>query len=213
MTTPPMNSLEETLVTSPVIAIIRGASSELEGTLNWLMSVGVRAVEVTTNTPQWQQAVALAINKGFAHVGVGTVVTTDHVQQARDAGATFTVAPGLDAQVALACRANGLIHIPGVLTPTEIQAALNMGISTLKLFPAGPLGIDYLRALRAPFNEVRFIPTGGVSVASASEWISAGAFAVGLGGALTGSGAGSDEQTSIYLRSLTGTQTRSQNDE
>jgi Entner-Doudoroff aldolase len=202
-----MNSLEETLVSSPIIAIIRGASDELEGTLNWLMSVGVRAVEVTTNTPGWQQVVALAINKGFSHVGVGTVVTTDHVQQAHEAGATFTVAPGLDPQVALACRANGLIHIPGVLTPTEVQAALNMGISTLKLFPAGPLGIDYLRALRAPFNEVRFIPTGGVSVASTSDWINAGAFAVGLGGALTGSGAGSDEQTSIFLRSLTGTVT------
>lgn len=204
MTTPPMNSLEETLVTSPVIAVIRGVSAELERTLNWLMSVGVRAVEVTTNTPEWQQGVALAISKGFAHVGVGTVVTKDHVQQAHDAGATFTVAPGLDAQVALACRANGLIHIPGVLTPTDMQAALGMGISTLKLFPAGPLGIDYMRALRAPFNEVRFIPTGGVSVASASDWIAAGAFAVGLGGALTDSGADSDEQTSRLLRSLTG---------
>jgi 2-dehydro-3-deoxyphosphogluconate aldolase/(4S)-4-hydroxy-2-oxoglutarate aldolase len=202
-----MNSLEETLVTSPVIAIIRGVSAELERTLNWLMSVGVCAVEVTTNTPQWQQVVSLATNKGFAHVGVGTVVTTDHVQQAHDAGATFTVAPGLDAQVALACKAAGLIHVPGVLTPSEIQAALNLGITTLKLFPAGPLGIEYLRALQAPFNEVRFIPTGGVSVASASDWIAAGAFAVGLGGALTSSAAISDEETSILLRSLTGTAT------
>ena len=150
---------------------------------------------------------SLATNKGFAHVGVGTVVTTDHVQQAHDAGATFTVAPGLDAQVALACKAAGLIHVPGVLTPSEIQAALNLGITTLKLFPAGPLGIEYLRALQAPFNEVRFIPTGGVSVASASDWIAAGAFAVGLGGALTSSAAISDEETSILLRSLTGTAT------
>ena len=202
-----MNSLEDSLITSPVIAIIRGVSSELESTLDWLMSVGVCAIEVTTNTPQWQQVVALAINKGFAHVGVGTVVTTDHVQQAHDSGATFTVAPGLDAQVALACKAAGLIHVPGVLTPSEIQAALNLGITTIKLFPAGPLGIEYLRALRAPFNEVRFIPTGGVSVASASDWIAAGAFAVGLGGALTSSAAISDEETSILLRSLTGTAT------
>jgi 2-dehydro-3-deoxyphosphogluconate aldolase/(4S)-4-hydroxy-2-oxoglutarate aldolase len=207
MTTPPMNSLERTLVSSPVIAIIRGESDALDATLNWLMNVGVCAVEVTTNTPEWQRVVTLAINKGFAHVGVGTVVSTDHVQQAHEAGATFTVAPGLDPQVALACRANDLIHIPGVLTPTDIQAALRMGISTLKLFPAGSLGVGYLRALRAPFNEVRFIPTGGVSVASASEWIAAGAFAVGLGGALTSREAGSDEQASIHLRSLTGTVT------
>jgi 2-dehydro-3-deoxyphosphogluconate aldolase/(4S)-4-hydroxy-2-oxoglutarate aldolase len=205
MTSVALNSLEESLVTSPVIAVIRGASAELDRTLNWLVSMGVRAVEVTTNTPEWQQGVALAKSKGFAHVGVGTVLTKEHVQQACDAGATFTVAPGLNEQVAMACRTEGLIHIPGVLTPTEIQAALNMGISTLKLFPAGPLGIDYLRALCAPFNEVRFIPTGGVSVASASDWIAAGAFAVGLGGAISQSGADSNEQTSSQLRSLTGT--------
>jgi 2-dehydro-3-deoxyphosphogluconate aldolase/(4S)-4-hydroxy-2-oxoglutarate aldolase len=205
MTSVALNSLEESLVTSPVIAVIRGASAELDRTLNWLVTMGVRAVEVTTNTPEWQQGVALAKSKGFAHVGVGTVLTKEHVQQACDAGATFTVAPGLNEQVAMACRTEGLIHIPGVLTPTEIQAALNMGISTLKLFPAGPLGIDYLRALRAPFNEVRFIPTGGVSVASASDWIAAGAFAVGLGGAISQRGADSNEQTSSQLRSLTGT--------
>ena len=205
MTSVALNGLEESLVTSPVIAIIRGASAELDRTLNWLVSMGVRAVEVTTNTPEWQQGVALAKSKGFAHVGVGTVLTRDHVQQACDAGATFTVAPGLNEQVAMACKSEGLIHVPGVLTPTDIQAALHMGISTLKLFPAGSLGIDYLRALRAPFNEVRFIPTGGVSVASASDWIAAGAFAVGLGGALSQSGADSNEQTSSQVRSLTGT--------
>jgi len=207
MNTSAMNTLEQVLVTSPVVAVIRGVTSELEKTLTWLMSVGVRAVEVTTNTPDWQQGVGLAISQGFAQVGVGTVVTEDHVQQAHDAGATFTVAPGLNARVALACRAQGLIHVPGVMTPSEIQAALGMGISTLKLFPAGPLGIDYLRALRAPFNEVRFIPTGGVSLASASDWIAAGAFAVGLGGALTESGADSNDQTSRLLRSLTGAST------
>ena len=204
MTTPALNSLEVTLATSPVIAVIRGASAEMESTLDWLMSVGVRAIEVTTNTPGWQQGVALAIHKGFAHVGVGTVVTENHVLQAHEAGATFTVAPGLDAQVARACTQHGLIHIPGVLSPSEIQMALRMGLSTLKLFPAGPMGLDYLRALRAPFDKVRFIPTGGVSVAAASEWMAAGAFAVGLGGALTAPGAASDEQNTRLLRYLTG---------
>jgi Entner-Doudoroff aldolase len=199
-----LNSLEENLVMSPVIAIIRGESAGLERTLNWLSSVGIRVVEVTTNTPDWQDGVALAINMGFSHVGVGTVITVDHVEQAHDAGATFTVAPGLDTQVALACKAKGLIHIPGVLSPTEIQAALSMGMSTLKLFPAGPLGINYLRASHGPFTEVRFIPTGGITAASASDWIAAGAFAVGLGGALTEGGAESDEQISTLLTSLTG---------
>ncbi len=205
MITPPLNSLEETLSLSPVIAVIRGMTGELGNTLDWLINVGVCAVEVTTNTPDWQSGVALATSKGFAQVGVGTVITEGHVLQAADAGATFTVAPGLDPQVARACMENDLIHIPGVMSPSEIQAAMNIGLSTLKLFPAGPLGIDYMKALRAPFNNVRFIPTGSVQVSEASDWIAAGAFAVGLGGALTAPGAEADEETGRLLRVLTGT--------
>jgi 2-dehydro-3-deoxyphosphogluconate aldolase/(4S)-4-hydroxy-2-oxoglutarate aldolase len=205
MITPALNSLEETLSLSPVIAVIRGMTGELGNTLDWLINVGVCAVEVTTNTPDWQSGVALATSKGFAQVGVGTVITESHVLQASEAGATFTVAPGLDVKVARACVENGLFHIPGVMSPSEIQSAMNIGLSTLKLFPAGPLGIDYMKALRAPFNNVRFIPTGSVQVSDASDWIAAGAFAVGLGGALTADGADEDEETSRLLRSLTGT--------
>jgi 2-dehydro-3-deoxyphosphogluconate aldolase/(4S)-4-hydroxy-2-oxoglutarate aldolase len=117
MTTLAPSGLEETLSTSPVIAVIRGLTAELEKTLDWLITVGVRAVEVTTNTPQWQRGVTLAASKGFTQVGVGTVISKSHVLQAADAGATFTVAPGLDVQVARACAEKGLTHIPGVMSP------------------------------------------------------------------------------------------------
>lgn len=202
MTGVALNDLEETLSRSPVIAIIRGMPASLQGTLDWLMSVGVRAVEVTTNTPDWPVAVGSAIQKGFPHVGVGTVITQTDVARAAEAGATFTVAPGLDVGVASASAKRGLTHIPGVATPTDIQAAVGIGLGTVKLFPAGPLGIDYLRALRGPFDTVRFVPTGSISVAAAADWMAAGAFAVGLGGAITAEGAEADRGASILLRGL-----------
>ncbi len=202
MTTLQLNSLEQTLTQAPVIAVIRGSTKTLEGILDRLLACGVLAVEITTNTPGWQQGVTLALSKGFTHVGVGTVVSTDHVSQASDLGANFTVAPGLDPQVVQSCRDMDLIHVPGVSTPSEIQTALALGLSTLKLFPAAPMGMNYLAALKGPFDRVRFIPTGGVTLASASEWMAAGAFAVGLGGALTSGNASSEREDSNLLRAL-----------
>lgn len=175
--------LEEALAQAPVIAIIRGGG-DLESMLTWLAESPIRVVEITTNTPGWQDAVKMASSLDFDRVGVGTVVSLDHVRDAHKVGATFTVAPGLDAEVVRACRDVGLDHLPGVMSPSEVQAALGLGLSTLKLFPAGPLGVEYLRGLRGPFDQVRFIPTGGVSIESAADWLVAGAFAVGLGGAL-----------------------------
>lgn len=193
-----LNNLETALTRMPVIAIIRGGE-RIESTLKWLAETPVEVVEVTTNTPDWQDAVALASSLAFSHVGVGTVVSTSHVREAHRVGAAFTVAPGLDADVVGACQQVGLEHVPGVTTPSEIQAAMRLGVSTMKLFPAGPLGTGYLRALRAPFDNARFIPTGGVSIDTAPEWLAAGAFAVGVGGALSAS---SDAEIAAVGRQL-----------
>jgi len=135
-------------------------------------------------------------------VGVGTVVSTEHVSRAHDLGATFTVAPGLDPKVIEACFTLGVTHVPGVATPSEIQLALSLGISTLKLFPAGALGMEYLAALRGPFDKVRFVPTGAVSLVSAPRWLASGAFAVGLGGALTSGEIRPDSEDSNLLKVL-----------
>ena len=159
-------------------------------------------VEITTNTPRWQTAVEMAGTRGFTHVGVGTVLSSEHVAQAAAAGATFTVAPGLDAGVVSACVDAGLAHLPGVMTPSEIQQALSLGLSMLKLFPAGSLGLGYLRPVLGPFDEVSFIPTGGVTAFSAGEWLDAGAVAVGLGGALTSGDSSARREMTDALRAL-----------
>jgi 2-dehydro-3-deoxyphosphogluconate aldolase/(4S)-4-hydroxy-2-oxoglutarate aldolase len=203
MTYPAQASFETSLAScSPVIAIIRGTSGGVDELLDWLVDSRVNLVEVTTNTTQWQKVVAAARERPFTHVGVGTVLSRTHVADAAAAGATFTVAPGLDSDVVAACESSDIAHLPGVMTPSEIQQAQGMGLSVLKLFPAGSLGIGHLRSLRAPFDDVSFIPTGGISVYSASEWLDAGAIAVGIGGALTAGDSASREDMHAALKAL-----------
>lgn len=203
MSVPAQQEFEAKLRTSsPVIAIIRGNVPHLSGLLDWLADTGVHMVEITTNTPDWQDAVALAHERPFACVGVGTVVSKDHVSAAVAAGASFTVAPGLNADVVRACADQGIAHIPGVLTPTEIQEAQDLGLGVLKLFPAGSMGVSYLKSLQGPFDAVDFVPTGGITPATAHEWLDAGAVAVGLGGALTSGDVDTRESMGSLLREL-----------
>ena len=78
----------------------------------------------------------------------------------------------------------GILYIPGVLTPTDILSAVNKGFQTLKLFPASAFDLEYMKSLKGPFPEVEFIPTGGISKRNAKDWLEAGAIAVGAGGSL-----------------------------
>jgi 2-dehydro-3-deoxyphosphogluconate aldolase/(4S)-4-hydroxy-2-oxoglutarate aldolase len=105
-------------------------------------------------------------------VGAGTVLTTEQAARARDAGASFVVAPGFNPRVVDWCLEHGMPVYPGVATPTEIEAALEKGLRVLKLFPAEPLGgLRYLRAVSAPYADVAFIPTGGVDASNLGAWL------------------------------------------
>jgi 2-dehydro-3-deoxyphosphogluconate aldolase/(4S)-4-hydroxy-2-oxoglutarate aldolase len=102
-----------------------------------------------------------------------------------EAGAQFLVTPGLALSVLQAAKAAGKIAIPGALTPTEIMAAAEAGASVIKVFPCGSVGgSKYIKALRGPFPELSFIPTGGVNAANVPDFFAAGAFAVGMGSEL-----------------------------
>jgi 2-dehydro-3-deoxyphosphogluconate aldolase/(4S)-4-hydroxy-2-oxoglutarate aldolase len=117
--------------------------------------------------------------------GAGTVVDATQAEMCLDAGAEFLVSPGLSVEVLRAAAAHGKLAIPGVLTPSEIMRALEEGVKILKIFPCGSVGgPKYLKSLRGPFPECAFIPTGGVSLANAAEYITAGAFALGVGAEL-----------------------------
>lgn len=209
MNSPAQASFEASIAScAPVIAIIRGNTEDLPALLDWLAGSRVQLVEITTNTPNWQAAVEMAGTRNFAQVGVGTVLSRSHVAQAVAAGATFTVSPGLDPDVVSACMEEDIAHLPGVTTPSEIQQARRLGLSVLKLFPAGSLGIGYLRSLMGPFDDVSFVPTGGLTAFSAGEWLDAGALAVGLGGALTSEDPTERGEMGVALRALAERRTR-----
>jgi 2-dehydro-3-deoxyphosphogluconate aldolase/(4S)-4-hydroxy-2-oxoglutarate aldolase len=117
--------------------------------------------------------------------GAGTVSTTAEAEACLGAGAEFLVSPGLSLPVKRMAQARGKLAIPGVLTPTEVMTAQNEGAKLVKIFPCGSVGgPKYLKALRAPFPHLAMIPTGGVNISNASEYMSAGAFALGVGGDL-----------------------------
>jgi len=170
-----------------VVAVLRGESAaaavEVAGAL---VEGGVRALEVTFTTPGAPEALReLRERHGDgALVGAGTVVEPAQVDAAVAAGAAFLVSPGLDRELVERMQSTGRLCLPGVLTPSEVLAAVRLGLRAVKLFPGSVGGPAHLRALRGPFPDVAFVPTGGVSAANAGEWLAAGALAVGAGGSL-----------------------------
>ncbi|SNT64200.1 2-dehydro-3-deoxyphosphogluconate aldolase / (4S)-4-hydroxy-2-oxoglutarate aldolase [Asanoa hainanensis] len=176
----------------PLMAILRNVPIERAVALaEAVWDSGLGAVEVPIQTPEavaCLRAVASAAAARGALVGAGTVVTVEQVKVAADAGAVFTVAPGLDLDVVAASAAAGLPHLPGVATPSEVHHARKAGCDWLKAFPAGSLGAGWLREVRGPFPDVRFVATGGIGPHNARDFLAAGADALGVGGAVTREG-------------------------
>ena len=137
-----------------------------------LVEGGLPVAEVTFRTAVAAVAMRLIADETDLLVGAGTVVRPEQVDLAFDAGARFVVTPGFSPAVAARCAELGIPVVPGVATATEVIAALDHGLDLLKLFPAEASGgIPLLRALRGPFPDVRFVPTGGVSAANAADYL------------------------------------------
>lgn len=134
---------------------------------------GLPCAEVTFRTESAAGAIR-AISQAFPDmlVGAGTVLSPAQVDEAAAAGAKFIVSPGLNPETVRHCQARELPILPGVCTPTEIEAGLSLGLDTLKFFPAESVGgVGLLKALCAPYGKVRFVPTGGVSPANLKEYL------------------------------------------
>lgn len=137
-----------------------------------LVAGGLPVAEVTFRTPDAAAVLRRLADRGDLVVGAGTVITAEQVDRAHQAGARFVVSPGLSADVVRRCQALGLPVFPGVSTATEIIAALDLGIGTVKLFPAEACGgLPTVKALAAAFPQVRFMPTGGITAASAPDYL------------------------------------------
>lgn len=138
---------------------------DTEKILTALKKDGINCAEITFRTACAKDAIALAVEKfPDMNVGAGTVINGRQCVEALNAGAKFIVSPGLSVEVAEICKANDVPYYPGCVTPTEIMQALDLGITTVKFFPANVYGgLKALKALSAPFPQVKFIPTGGVN--------------------------------------------------
>ncbi len=168
-----MNALD-VMRTGPVIPVI--VIDNLEDAVplcRALVTGGIRVLELTLRTPVALAAIrAVAREVEGAIVGVGTITRPEDVAQSIEAGASFGVSPGLTPALAEAVRASGLPMLPGVMTPSDVIAARAAGFTELKLFPAQQAGgMGMLKALGGPFPDVTFCPTGGVSAATAPDFL------------------------------------------
>ncbi|MFJ2740266.1 bifunctional 4-hydroxy-2-oxoglutarate aldolase/2-dehydro-3-deoxy-phosphogluconate aldolase [Streptomyces sp. NPDC087440] len=175
-----------------VFGIVRSAGPEdAVAAATQVLDAGLHAVEVSLTTPRALTAVAhLAETRPEALIGAGTVIDGAAARAAVEAGARFLVSPSLHPEVIRTGHRYGVPVFPGVATPTEMVRALEEGADGLKLFPASAVSPSWLRDVRAALPQAPVIPTGGVTIDNAPEWISAGAVACGMGSALTSGGAG-----------------------
>lgn len=151
-----------------------------------LVAAGVMAVECTMDSPDALRIIERlrkALDESVV-VGAGTVTDVSQLGPLASVGAAFVVSPHTDETLIEKALSLSIEPIPGVLTPTEVQRARFSGASIVKLFPAGPIGVGYLRAIAVPFREVEWVPTGGIELTEASRWLDAGALCVGVGSAL-----------------------------
>jgi len=179
---------EDRIRRSGIIAIIRGdyGLEQMEEIAGALIEGGVEVLEVTLNSTGALEAITALCQQfgGKVVVGAGTVRTVAAVRSAHDAGAEFIVAPNYNLQSIEESHTRNILHIPGIFTATEAQAAFAAGCRLVKLFPAEMLGPRYVKALRAPLDDIGFVPTGGISASNIADYVQAGAVAFGVGSSL-----------------------------
>ena len=146
--------------------------SETDKILTALKNVGINCAEITFRTACAKEAIEYAVkNYPEMSIGAGTVINAKQCKEALDLGCEFIVSPGLSCDVAKVCKERNVPYYPGCVTPTEIMAAIDLGLTVLKFFPANVYGgLKALKALSAPFPQVKFIPTGGVDRSNIAEF-------------------------------------------
>lgn len=177
----------ERMLNPGVVAVIRADGSEqLMEVARALEAGGVTAMEVTMTTPNALSVIEAVTKEMGARVlmGVGTVLDEETARMAILAGAQFVVTPVMKPGVIALCNRYSVPIVAGAYTPTEALAAHEAGADFIKIFPADGLGPNYIRALKAPLPQLQIIPTGGVDVSTAGDFIRAGCAAVAAGGSL-----------------------------
>jgi len=176
-----------------IIVIVRGLTSEhMLPFAKALFAGGIRMMEATFDQQRpdtWQDTAAAirAVREacdGQMAVGAGTVLTQRQLEIARQAGAMYMVSPNVDAGIIAEAKVCGMGAFPGAMTPTEIAAAYQAGADAVKLFPAGNLGPEYVKAVKAPLSHIPLIAVGGITEKNCADYLAAGAIGIGVGGSI-----------------------------
>lgn len=176
-----------------LIAILRGVPMDrIDGVVGALVRGGVRVLEFTFDhdQPDYLAANAAKIRHTVEKfgdqvlVGCGTAITVEEVEAAHDAGACLVISPNVDMAVIRRTKQLDMVSMPGALTPTEVVAAYNMGADIVKLFPAGELGLGYIKAVRGPLGYIPMSAVGGVKPENVKDFLNAGVCGFGVGGQL-----------------------------
>lgn len=186
-----------------VVAILRSPGGDILQITAALQEAGVKAVEVTIDTPGALRTIEL-LRDTFKEIaiGVGTVLDPETAATAIDAGAQFIVTPTLNVRTVEMANRHDRLIIPGVFTPTEILTAFEAGAAAVKVFPATSLGPDFIRQVRAPLPHIPLIPTGGINLDNVAEFIQAGSTAVGLGSSLIGRSDNDPAQITAHAKKI-----------
>lgn len=195
-----LNKMEE----EKVIVVIRGNSvDDAEKTADACVKGGINILEITYTNAYASQIINKLREKykdnNNVVIGAGTVIDAETARVAILNGAQFIVCPNLDERVIKLCNTYSIPVMPAVFTPTEVKTALSLGVDVVKLFPADVFKPNGLKALKAPFPNAEFMPTGGVSLDNIEEWLKAGAFTLGAGSFIT-KGAESGDYTAVESR-------------
>ncbi len=183
----------EAIKQKKIIAIVRGLpADQLVKLTEALLEGGIGLVEVTfaqhapETWPDTARGIRMISEEFAGHVltGAGTVLTLEQLRMACEAGARYIISPGTDEEIIRATKAFGMVSIPGAMTPSEIQRAHQAGADFVKVFPAGSLGPDYIKAVRAPLSHIKLTAVGGVDEKNVAAFLKAGASGVGVGGNL-----------------------------
>ena len=180
-------SIPDLLTDTRVVAILRRTdAAQAVATAEAIYAGGVRAIEVTCDSDgvfEMIRAIGDAF-KGRMLVGAGTVLDIATADRALSAGATYVVSPHTDPELIGAMAKRGIPCVPGAFTASEVLTAWRAGAVLVKLFPAGPVGPGYIKDLRGPLRQIPLLPTGGVTLDNAGDFIAAGAWGLGIGSAL-----------------------------
>lgn len=195
------NDIRKRISEIGIVPVIRASSASAAiAATEAVAAGGIPIVEITMTVPGAVGVIAeLVKNAGKdVLVGAGTVLDVESAQRCLDAGAQFLVSPGFDRETVQLANRLGILVMPGALTPTEVLTAWKAGADLVKVFPCGTVGgAKYIKALKAPLPQIPMVPTGGVNLTTAADFLKAGAEALGVGGELVNAQALASGETKI----------------